>query len=111
STKNIASRSVDVDTSTEVKYSTSESDANHNDISCSTASVNPCTTQILDRSIPECTIIPKKRNVLFQFNDQVFDALTDTGASVSLIDETLVKELGLSIDTTNNSGVIKFAHS
>ena len=66
---------------------------------------------IIDRSLPENVILPDRKNVMFLAQDKVFNTLVDTGATTSFIDETLAKELQLTIEPSPANSRIGLAHA
>jgi len=60
--------------------------------------INKSATTILDRTLPEAIVTPRRKNVFFKLQDgHVLPILLDTGANASCIDASFVKEAGLSV--------------
>ena len=87
----------------------SENEEKHNDNRPS-ASAHSLQTQSLDRTMSDQVCIPRKLDVMLLVNGLIFNTLVDTGASISCIDQELVKELGLAIERSNYKS-LTMAHS
>jgi RNase H-like domain found in reverse transcriptase/Integrase core domain/Chromo (CHRromatin Organisation MOdifier) domain/Integrase zinc binding domain/Reverse transcriptase (RNA-dependent DNA polymerase)/Retrotransposon gag protein len=61
------------------------------------------------QTLPASVVIPEKLDIMIFLNDQLFKALVDSGADLTLIDEALCKELKLKVTATN--GIIHLAHA
>ncbi len=65
----------------------------------------------LDRSLPASILVPTRKRVMFQIDNQLFGTLVDSGAEVSCVDKSVVKELNLPIDAASATGVLQMADS
>jgi hypothetical protein len=60
--------------------------------------------------LPESVIVPTHKNIMVFFNDQVFNTLVDSGSDISFIDQDLIKQFKLNVDSSNAKGLIRFAN-
>ena len=82
------------------------------DESATVAASESAAAAVIDRTLSETAVIPQYKGVMLVLKDQVYNTLVDTGATISFIDETLVKELHLPIELASDDKTrINMAHT